>query len=129
MKKITILFISFFMAQMAFAQFMPQQNQHMNIDPARLYLQKMGKGKKDRTSKQEEVLDPLTKRRRQMRSCTPGQLGIRRQCGLSYDEQQPYRPCLQRNGRRRYASEGLLFQPLYGLCRGQQLHPWPARGL
>ncbi|MBR4930382.1 MAG: autotransporter outer membrane beta-barrel domain-containing protein [Bacteroidaceae bacterium] len=71
MKKITILFISFFMAQMAFAQFMPQQNQHMNIDPARLYLQKMGKGKKDRTSKQEEVLDPLTKRRRQMRSFVP----------------------------------------------------------
>ena len=71
MKKITILFISFFMAQMAFAQFIPQQNQHMNIDPARLYLQKMGKGKKDKTSKREEVLDPLTKRRRQMRSFVP----------------------------------------------------------
>lgn len=71
MKKIALLFISFFMAQMAFAQFIPQQNQHMNIDPARLYLQKMGKGKKDKTSKREEVLDPLTKRRRQMRSFVP----------------------------------------------------------
>ena len=55
---------------MGFAQFVPQDGQGMNIDPARLYLQKMGK-KKVKTKMQEEQLDPLTKRRRQMRSFVP----------------------------------------------------------
>lgn len=70
MKKITLFLISLFVAQMGFAQFVPQDGQGMNIDPARLYLQKMGK-KKVKTKMQEEQLDPLTKRRRQMRSFVP----------------------------------------------------------
>ena len=49
---------------------MPPTQQGMSIDPARLYLQRKSKGKA-MGQQNEEVLDPLTQRRRSLRAFVP----------------------------------------------------------
>ena len=60
----------FFLAQIGWAQIMPPTQQGMSIDPARLYLQRKSKGKA-MGQQNEEVLDPLTQRRRSLRAFVP----------------------------------------------------------
>ena len=58
------------LAQIGWAQVMPPTQQGMSIDPARLYLQRKSKGKA-MGQQNEEVLDPLTERRRSLRAFVP----------------------------------------------------------
>ena len=69
-KKIALLLGYFLLAQIGCAQVMPPTQQGMSIDPARLYLQRKSKGKA-MGQQNEEVLDPLTQRRRSLRAFVP----------------------------------------------------------
>lgn len=64
-KRNILVIACFIIVQIGWAQIIPNTQQGMNIDPARLYLQRHGK------MKGEKVLDPLTQRRRNLRAFIP----------------------------------------------------------